>query len=79
MKFIVILSAALISVTLQSGSAPVDYSQSGLNWKEPSTCLQGKKQSPIDIPKYSKYQDGGKKERAIKNDEMDFNIEYLEQ
>lgn len=79
MKFIVILSAALVSVTLQSGSAPVDYSQSGLNWKEPSACLQGKKQSPIDIPKYSKYQDGGKKERAIKNDEMDFNIEYLEQ
>ena len=78
MKFIVILSAALVSVTLQSGSAPVDYSQSGLNWKEPSACLQGKKQSPIEIPKYSKYQDGGKKERAIKNDEMDFNIEYLE-
>ena len=32
MKFIVILSAALVSVTLQSGSVPVDYSQSGRNW-----------------------------------------------
>jgi len=79
MKFIVILSAAMVSVTLQSGSAPVDYSQSGLNWNQSTACLSGKKQSPIEIPKYSKYQDGGKKERAIKNDEMDFNIEYLEQ
>lgn len=39
MKFIVILSAAMVSVTLQSGSAPVDYSQSGLNWNQSTACL----------------------------------------
>ena len=79
MKLIVILSAALVSVTMQSGPAPVDYSQSGRNWNQSAACMQGKKQSPIEIPKYSKYQDGGRMERAIKNDLMDFNIEYLEQ
>ncbi len=79
MKFIVILSATLVGMTLQSGSAPVDYSQSGRNWNQSAACLSGKKQSPIEIPKYSKYQNGGRMERAIKNNLMDFNIEYLEQ
>ena len=43
MNLIVIISAALVGVTLQSGSAPVDYSQSGGNWNQSSACLKGKK------------------------------------
>ncbi len=54
MKPIILLgvcASLLIHSSTQQGLPSVDYSQSGANWKD-KNCVNGKRQSPIDIPLY---------------------------